>query len=74
MDIISFQNLFDPINPDKDTIATRQWNRRERLDNEFWLMQNLSHVMEKANFHELNKAVIERALKEHQSTEGVLVG
>ncbi|CAH1240136.1 TMEM143 [Branchiostoma lanceolatum] len=65
--------LFDPLNPDKDTISTRQWNRKERAENEFWLMQKLAIVMEKANFHELPKPVVEVALQEHQAGDGVMV-
>ncbi|XP_078697269.1 transmembrane protein 143-like [Branchiostoma floridae x Branchiostoma belcheri] len=65
--------LFDPLNPDKDTISTRQWNRRERAENEFWLLQKLAIVMEKANFHELPKPVVEVALQEHQAGDGVMV-
>ena len=68
-----FQTLFDPINPDKDTVATRQYNRRERLDNEFWLVQKLAGVMERANFHELPKATVHRALSEHNTRERVMV-
>ena len=64
-----FQSLFDPINPDKDTIKTRQWNRRERLDNEFWLMQKLAMVMERANFHEVPRSVIDQAMAEHVSSK-----
>ncbi|XP_078615777.1 transmembrane protein 143-like [Branchiostoma floridae x Branchiostoma japonicum] len=65
--------LFDPLNPDKDTISTRQWNRKERAENEFWLLQKLAIVMEKANFHELPKPVVEVALQEHQAGDGVMV-
>ena len=67
------QGLFDPINPDKDTITTRKWNRRERLDNEFWLLNKLDTVMSKANFNELSSATVEKALSEHASREGVMV-
>lgn len=66
------KRLFDPINPDKDTIQTRQWNRKERLDNEFWLLQRLDDIVEKANFHELPKSTLDRAMEEHDS-EGVRV-
>ncbi|XP_041377097.1 transmembrane protein 143-like [Gigantopelta aegis] len=65
--------MFDPINPDKDTIQTRQWSRHERLDNEFWLLQSLEDVMQKANFHELSRPTVIGALEEHQSREGVRV-
>lgn len=66
------QLLFDPINPDKDTIESRQYNRRDRLDQEFWLLQKLATIMEKANFHELPKAIVEKTLREH-NVGGVLV-
>lgn len=66
------KRLFDPINPDKDTIQTRQWNRKERLDMEFWLLQRLDDIVEKANFHELPKSTLDRAMEEHDS-EGVRV-
>ncbi|KAK6185030.1 hypothetical protein SNE40_007356 [Patella caerulea] len=67
------KSLFDPINPDKDTIQTRKWNRRERLDNEFWLLERLQDIMEKANFHELSKNTINTALSDHEAREGVRV-
>jgi hypothetical protein len=67
------QSLFDPINPDKDTIQTRKWTRREKLDNEFWLLQRLEDIMEKANFHELSEATIRKAMDEHDVSEGVRV-
>ncbi|XP_005095666.1 transmembrane protein 143 [Aplysia californica] len=65
--------LFDPINPDKDTVKTREWTRGEKLDNEFWLLQHLEDVMEKANFYELPRAKVERFLQEHEAHEGVRV-
>ena len=64
--------MFDPLNPDKDTLASKQWNRKDRMDTEFWLMQKLSHVMHKANFHELSQSTITEALADH-SSEGVVV-
>ncbi|XP_077982743.1 transmembrane protein 143-like isoform X2 [Glandiceps talaboti] len=71
--LLELKTLFDPVNPDKDTKATRQYQRRERLDSEFWLLQKLAHVMQRANFHELPKHVVETALKEHTAEEGVKV-
>lgn len=67
------QQLFDPISPDKDTIATRQYSRDDRLDSEFWLMQRLSHVMEKANFHELTDVEVKAKLKDKESGSGLKV-
>ncbi|XP_076470686.1 transmembrane protein 143-like [Babylonia areolata] len=65
--------LFDPINPDKDTVQTRKVSRREKLDNEFWLLQQLEDVMEKANFFELEKSQVLKFLEEHEAQEGVRV-
>lgn len=65
--------LFDPLNPDKDTITSRLLGKREKDDNEFWLMQKLSALMESANFHELPSRVVKKALDEHMAGEGVNV-
>ena len=47
--------------------------RNERLDNEFWLLQKLSKLLEKAHFQELSTERVEAALREHPVFEGVLV-
>ncbi|XP_060553523.1 transmembrane protein 143-like isoform X2 [Ruditapes philippinarum] len=67
------KNLFDPLNPDKDTIETRKWNPRERQENEFWLLQRLDDLMQKANFHELPDEIVNKALEEHVVSDGVRV-
>ncbi|KAH9503543.1 hypothetical protein Btru_068153 [Bulinus truncatus] len=69
----SLKTLFDPINPDKDTLKTREWTRNEKLDNEFSLLQHLEDVMKKASFHELPKLKVDQFLKEHKTVEGVMV-
>lgn len=61
------------MNPDKETAVTRKVSLKERLDMEFWLIQKLSIVMEKANFYELPKHVVDKALSEHDTREGVQV-
>ena len=48
-------------------------SKNERLDNEFWLLQKLSRLLEKAHFSELSREHIEAALQEHAVFEGVLV-
>ncbi|XP_076110412.1 transmembrane protein 143-like isoform X2 [Mytilus galloprovincialis] len=65
--------LFDPINPDKDAVKTRKYTRREKLDNEFWLLQRLEDLVEKANFHELSENTLIRSMNEHDVSEGVRV-
>ncbi|XP_033113132.1 transmembrane protein 143-like [Anneissia japonica] len=67
------KSLFDPLNPDKDTISSQQLSKQEKMDSEFWLLQKLSSVMEKANFHELPKHQVDEALAIHAAGEGVMV-
>ncbi|XP_067936849.1 transmembrane protein 143-like [Watersipora subatra] len=67
------EQLFDPLSPDKDTVSTRMLTNQERLDNEFWLLQRLSQIMEKANFYELTEAEIKNKMSEHEHHEGVKV-
>lgn len=67
-----FQTLFDPVNPDKDTMPSQRFTRTERLDNEFWLLQKLEDVMEKANFHKLSDDTVTKALQEH-TNQGIRV-
>jgi hypothetical protein len=64
--------LFDPVNPDKDTMPSQRFTRTERLDNEFWLLQKLEDVMEKANFHKLSDDTVTKALQEH-TNQGIRV-
>ncbi|XP_013062063.2 transmembrane protein 143-like [Biomphalaria glabrata] len=71
--LTNLQSLFDPINPDKDTLKTREWTRNDKLDNEFWLLQQLQDVMKKANFHELPAEKVEQFLRQHKAQEGVIV-
>ncbi|XP_041454446.1 transmembrane protein 143-like isoform X2 [Lytechinus variegatus] len=71
--LAELKQLFDPVNPDKDTIANRLLGKREKEDSEFWLMQKLQALMESANFHELPSHVVKKALDEHMAGEGVNV-
>ncbi|XP_022097550.1 transmembrane protein 143-like [Acanthaster planci] len=71
--LAELKQLFDPVNPDQDTMATRFWRKKDVLDSEFWLLRKLAIVMGKANFQELPKSVVEKALAEHVSGEGVSV-
>ena len=48
-------------------------SKNERLDNEFWLLQKLSSLLEKAHFYELPREIIDAALEEHAVYEGVMV-
>lgn len=56
-----------------DTTRTRAWTRRERMDNEFWLLKGLSEMLLKANFKEISVETIKRSLLIHTASEGVRV-
>ena len=70
---ILFKALYDPLNPDKETMIFGNMGKNERLDNEFWLLQKLSGLLEKAHFYELPRPLIDKALEEHAVYEGVIV-
>lgn len=55
-------------------MSTREFSRKDRLDNEFWLLQRLAQVMEKANFYELPDLEVQSRLTEREKHEGVRVG
>lgn len=61
------------MNPDKETIVADRMSNNERLDNEFWLLQKLSKLLEKAHFYELPREQVEAVMCEHAVFEGVVV-
>lgn len=65
--------MYDPLNPDKETLTLHKTSKKERLDNEFWLLEKLSQLLEKAHFYELPVEDVRSALKEHDAGDGVLV-
>ena len=48
-------------------------SKKERLEYEFWLLEKLSQLLEKAHFYELPMEDIYEALKAHDAGDGVLV-
>lgn len=67
------KQLYDPLNPDKETMIAMHIGPKERLDNEFRLLEKLSVQLQNANFQELSREHISYALAEHPVYEGVLV-
>lgn len=65
--------MYDPINPDKETLTLQSISKKERQDNEFWLLEKLSQLLEKAHFYELPIEEVHDTLKEHDAGDGVLV-
>jgi len=54
-------------------LTLQKTSKKERLDNEFWLLEKLSNVLDKAHFYELPVEDVHEALKEHDAGDGVLV-
>ena len=54
-------------------MTLQKTSKKERLDNEFWLLEKLSQVLDKAHFYELPVGEVHEALKEHDAGDGVLV-
>eukprot|EP00058_Branchiostoma_floridae_P008591 XP_002594079.1 hypothetical protein BRAFLDRAFT_68480 [Branchiostoma floridae] len=70
--LIDMKTMFDPVNPDKETVATRHMTEHERVENEFFLIQKLSSLIKKASYIELPRHVVVEALKDHVSENGVM--
>ncbi|UJR09826.1 hypothetical protein I4U23_014052 [Adineta vaga] len=52
------KNLFNPLNPDQDSIDQRQLSNRDRLDNEYWLLQKVDDLLHRSNFTELPRNIL----------------
>ena len=61
------------MDPDRDTIKTKQLSRQELLDTEYWLLQRVGRLLEKANYFEIQKPRLHDLLRNHSTAEGVVV-
>ena len=52
------KHLFNSLNPDNETLANRRISYRDRLDNEYWLLQKINDLLHRANFTELPHHVL----------------
>ena len=68
-----FQQLYDPLNPDKETLMVHHIGKKEKQEQEFWLLQKLSLLLEQAHFNEIPRKEVAQALDEHPCHEGVMV-
>ncbi|XP_041038291.1 transmembrane protein 143-like [Carcharodon carcharias] len=57
--------LFEPINPDRDTLPVMVLTEPVQLDQEMVLLDNLGPVLEQANFNALSEETIQYALSCH---------
>lgn len=52
------QYLYDVMDPDKDTVVTRQLNRKQLLDTERQLLLQVERLLEKANYFQVSPSLI----------------
>ena len=50
--------LFNPLNPDDDSVDSRRASIRDRLDNEYWLLQKIDDLLNRSNFTELPRSIL----------------
>lgn len=64
--------MYDPLDPDRDTVPAHQLTKKELLDSERWLLHKTHHLLEKANFSHLRRSTLLSLLQEHDQ-DGLLV-
>ncbi|CAF0771047.1 unnamed protein product [Adineta ricciae] len=62
------KHLFNPLNPDDETLDNRRISYRDRLDNEYWLLQKINDLLHRANFTELPRQVFLDKFLLHQDS------
>lgn len=59
--------LYDSLDPDKDTIKTKQLTKKELLNQEYWLLQKVDWLLDKANYFEVPKSQLVKLLQDHDA-------
>ena len=59
--------LYDSLDPDKDTIKTKRLTKKELLDQEYWLLQKVDWLLEKANYFEVPESQLAELLQDHDA-------
>ncbi|CAF1098545.1 unnamed protein product [Rotaria sp. Silwood1] len=52
------KNLFKPLNPDNEIIDHYRISYRDRLDNEYWLLEKIDDLLHRSNFIELPRNIL----------------
>lgn len=60
------------MDPDKDTVVTRQLNRKELLDTERQLLLQVERLLEKANYFQVSPTLIPDTADQSQSKISLL--
>lgn len=66
------QSLYDSMDPDKDTHQSRVLSTKQVLDNEYYLLQKVEKLLDKANFFEIPRKELLSLLHDHD-TSGLIV-
>lgn len=61
------------MDPDKDTIQAKRLVTKDLLNDEYWLLQKLESLLNKANFFKVPSNRLLQLLQEHNTAEGVRV-
>jgi hypothetical protein len=61
------KSLYDPLDPDKDTLKTKALSRQQTLDNEYWLLHKISILVNLANYTEIPAARLAVVFQEHEA-------
>lgn len=69
---VLLQHLYDCMDPDKDTIRVRPISKKELLDREYWLLQRVEKLLDKANYFEIPTPQLHGMLKD-RDIEGLRV-
>lgn len=67
------QALYDPINPDRDTLQEWSLTDAQRLENEQQVLAALEPILEQANFNSLSEDALAYALVVHHPQDEVQV-
>ncbi|XP_069493451.1 transmembrane protein 143 isoform X2 [Ambystoma mexicanum] len=67
------QELYDPINPDRETLQDIHLADSQRLDHERQVLEELQPILDQANFNNLSEDALAYALIVHHPGDGVQV-
>jgi hypothetical protein len=59
--------LYDAMDPDKDTVATLQLNRKQLLDREHQLLLQVRRMLDKANYFQVPRSELRNILQDHDA-------
>ncbi len=70
---LSLKSAYRPFNPDRDVHTQRQWSEREKNCRQKKLFREISALLQKANYEELDESKINESLND-EMTRGLSIG